>query len=292
MVGQAEGNCTFSGCALLPGKYACCPEFSESGIYFAFGGLVGKTSGASTFIDCTNNGQLYLDGVNYFNTSDFTVAGGILGFAENTGDYNGVEHISFNRCRNNGSISTDDQSSNNVVAGGIVGYVRDSGSSNALVPQVYNCLNTGSISAYGNDASCGGIIGYCYDEDTKAAVCINIGTIVYSTENYNDPHNGAICGMGTSGFTYYGGTCESCYWLDAVDSPATPSVEICYNQSHGGYHYSYIPYTKAEDCIFLDNNYLTVSNTGWTKSEWMSKAVHWKGSATYGSSSNDLDLDF
>lgn len=336
MVGQAEGNCTFSRCTLLPGTYVCSLEFSQSGISLAFGGLVGKTAGASTFINCTNDGQLRLDGANYFNTSNFTVAGGIVGFAENAGDYNGVEHIIFDRCRNNGSISTDDQSAKDAAAGGIVGYVRDNGSSQALVPQVYNCvnkgaisstakaeyfsgnnayaggiigqngsdgynddipwvhncLNTGTISAYGNDASCGGIIGYCYDEDTRVAVCINIGTIVYSKENNNDPHNGAICGMGTSGLTYYGGTCESCYWLDATDSPQTPSVEICYNQSHGGYHYSYIPYTKAEDCIFKDNDYLTVSNTGWTKSEWKSKAVHWKGSATYGSSSNDLDLDF
>ena len=336
MVGQAEGNCTFSGCTLLPGTYSCGLEFSESGISLAFGGLVGKTTGASTFRNCTNGGQLCLDGANICNTTVFSATGGIVGFAENTGDYNGVEHIVFDRCRNNGSILTDDQSADDVVAGGIVGYVRDDGSSRALVPQicncvnkgaisstsfaeflgghnayaggiigkngsdgygedipwVHNCLNIGTISAYGNDASCGGIIGYCYDEDTKVAVCINIGMIVYSEENNNDPHIGAICGMGTSGFTNYGGSCESCYWLDATDSPETPTVDICYNQSHGGYHYSYIPYTKAEDCIFEDNNYLTVSNTGWTKSEWKSKAVHWKGSATYGFSSNDLDLDF
>lgn len=239
-----------------------------------------------------------------------------------------VQHIVFDRCRNTGSVSLKDNN-HAAYAGGIAGYVRDSGMDQALVPHVsncvnngaisaeaadedlyayaggiignngsdgynsdlpwvHNCLNTGSIYAMGNDASCGGIIGYCYDTDTMVAVCINTGSISAD----GDPHSGAICGMGTSGGigTYRGGSCESCYWLDPSDSPATPLLPICYQCSEGGYHYSYIPYTKAEDCIFEDNNYLTVSNTGWTKDEWKTKAAHWTGSATWGGTSNDLDI--
>lgn len=333
LAGIARGNCTISNCTLLEGNYKCTLSGDGNADFLAFGGLVGTSDASSTFTGCTSKGNLTFE----TGSGKTLVAGGILGFAENSLDDNKwseisgwsreCQHIRMDKCRNTGSVTVKNTVFQ-AYAGGILGYARDDGTTQALSPQisncvnkgdvsatatasgidafaggiigyngsdgldsdtpwVHNCLNTGSIYAYGNDASSGGIIGCCYDFDTQLALCINVAMI----SGGNDPHIGAICGMGYSGgmFSYEGGTCYRCIWV-GNDLP------ICYDQDDSDNLNINEDNIDSKDVNSLISG-IGSDRSGWTTSEWMSKAVQWKGA--WGVKKDDpltlhrsLDLDF
>lgn len=328
LVGVARGNCTISNCTLLEGNYSC--KLSGTSDFLAFGGLVGSSDASCTFTGCTSKGNLTFE----TGSSKTVVAGGIIGFAENTLEDNQwsevtgwsreCQHIRMDKCRNTGSVTVKN-TEHQAYAGGILGYARDNGTTQALSPQisncvnkgnvsatasasginafaggiigyngsdgldsdtpwVHNCLNTGSIYAYGNDASSGGIIGCCYDYDTQLAGCINVGSV----SGGNDPHNGAICGMGYGGgmFSYEGGTCYRCFWI-------RNGLPLCYDQTDSdnvNFNQDYIDSDQVNSLM----SGIGSEHSGWTTSEWKSKAVSWKGSwgMKDGRQSISLDLNF
>lgn len=147
------------------------------------------------------------------------------------------------------------------------------------------CTSKGNLSfeiGSSKTAVAGGIIGCCYDFDTQLALCINVGMV----SGENDPHNGAICGMGYSGgpFSYEGGVCYRCIW--------TGDMPICYSQTDSDNVNINENYIDSKDVNNLVSG-IGSDHSGWTTSEWVSKAAKWKGA--WGVKENDpltLDLDF
>lgn len=107
-------------------------------------------------------------------------------------------------------------------AGGIVGYMNSDGPEKVgeeYYPYFYNCLNIGSIYAYGNDARSGGMCGLVHDDDTRFINCVNIGNIDGGPETGIfdfSPYLGGISG-GSAIWGQDGGTAYYCDW-DATTS--------------------------------------------------------------------------
>ncbi len=327
LVGCAQ-SATISGCELEQGTYSLSQDADMR--RFGAGSLVGFAYGPLTMTNCVNrsNFSCYSGSV-----SDQVAAGGLICYVEGYTDMD----LKIDRCRNLGKISAENardvayaggivasimeedysvtpmisncvneklisatsDNDDNAYAGGIAGNFHTDGGSQD--PYVHNCLNKGNIYAKGNDASCGGILGYCYDSDTEIAVCLNTGYITGD----NDPHNGAICGMGSDigflEFDYTGAECVGCYWLEKKDSKddysVTPDMFVSYhwNQEHNFFF-------KSLSCDYPNNRigvsrWMNKDNSDWTAEEWLAKACKWTGITRYNDDctaivENTLDIDF
>ena len=292
LVGTTDASCTFSGCtskANLTFETGSEKTAVAGGILgFAENDLSDNKWSETTGWDwecqhirmdrCRNTGSVTVK-----NTGFQSYAGGILGYARDDGAYQALSP-QISNCVNKGSVSaTATNAGKDAFAGGIIGYNGSDGF-NSDTPWVHNCLNTGTIYAYGNDASSGGIIGCCYDYDTQLALCINVGSV----SGGNDPHNGAICGMGYSGglFSYEGGTCYHCFWI-------TNGLPLCYEQEDSdkvNFNLGYIDSEDVNDYIF----FIGSEHSGWTTNDWHDNAAAWKGSwgMKDGKLSVSLDLEF
>ncbi len=222
-------------------------------VYLDYGGLIGKSSGNLSMTYCSNQAVLKTippTGSHYTNYNLVSL-GGLLARADspdarflkidrcwNKGDIEAnhvsgtsagglvgeiIEPSSFSKdevtlrmtnCANYGKVTalSANQSAN---AGGLVannwadGYQGDD-------PYVINCLNSGDILATGRPGCAGGLLGKCYDSDTKVYCCVNTGDIsgIYSgmpaaiiTEYAEYRHLGALCGS-DGGYYYY------CVWTN------------------------------------------------------------------------------
>ncbi|MCQ2138703.1 MAG: hypothetical protein MJY60_08385, partial [Bacteroidales bacterium] len=224
-----------------PYTVVCTEEtsFLETPLTINLGGLIGYISanpGYTVNINgCTNEADLILEkgsnqivaggiiGSHYF--SSFTInidrcrnkgsvtaetnkaeafAGGIIGRI--TDGFGGDILVHISNCVNEGSITAKTKASKDACAGGMAGSNNSDGwgmlQFKDMDPWVYNSLNNGDIYAYGNDAMAGGIFGYCYDSDTKLALCVNTGHISAG----GDPKIGPICATG--------GDHLWCFWLN------------------------------------------------------------------------------
>lgn len=162
----------------------------------AIGGIAGRiyryytTSEVCAFDRCRNTGSIIL------NSPDEAMAGGILG-----GDYDHYNNdvtIRVTNCENRGYISVRSNNtydSEDKYAGGIVGQHDSDGrlaNNDWLDPLFYNCLNTGEIYCSGQSSIyAGGIVGYCYDDDTDFYSCASCCLIHH---NSTLDHSGAITG--------------------------------------------------------------------------------------------------
>ena len=180
------------------------------------GGIVGVNYSSGTIRNCSNSGEITVDGIAWYNC--YASAGGITG--ENAGildmvcNHGSIMAKSGFYCKN--GVSYFEYGS---MAGGIVGRVRTGASSPAKLSNAYN---TGSINAeniyntyYSAYAHAGGIVGYYYPANSNQQItcCYNIGQIsatsAYSGYNYA----GGICGFTTAGensITY-------CYYLNTIE---------------------------------------------------------------------------
>ena len=294
----------------------------------AFGGLVGLTTGAGesvTFSNCTNDADITIEngsykamaggiiGTNYGrsiiqyidrcrNKGNISVvsnkaevfAGGIIGRITDE-EYDVVFRIS--NCVNEGAIDAVNETSEYACAGGIAGS-NDSDGYGLTDPWVYNCLNKGDIHArcldgilhIGYDACAGGIFGYCYDDDTHLALCVNAGRI--SAEG--SPEVGPICGVN--------GDHLWCFWLrtdelwDYVPDAST-NCHACVGFISGRGDYAGTPeyvrlQGRADDS---ETGGTLFDKTEWSRSQWASAAA-WKGMSDlyWGESyhENTLDLEF
>ncbi len=264
------------------------------------GGLIGTNYGGYhyQYIDrCRNKGNITVISTKEKSGPE-VFAGGIIGRITDDGS-DVVFRIS--NCVNEGKITATNKYADDACAGGIAGSNNSDGwydLGGSVDPWVYNCLNKGDIHAgcldgmttVGYDAYAGGIFGYCFDYDTRLALCVNVGHITAT----GAPMVGPICGTrGThlwcfwldadefEGFVYYEYTnCHACtgFIKGSGDNAGTPE----YVRLHG----------KAND----SESGLIWEKTDWSQAQWAS-AAQWTGSSnsnwddesTY---ENTLDLVF
>ncbi|MCQ2179893.1 MAG: fimbrillin family protein [Bacteroidales bacterium] len=133
-------------------------------------------------------------------------AGGIVGCDSDTGQDIAIR---LNSCVNEGTIYAKALDNDNAFAGGMIGLHDSDGNDNPVEvhvhPYVHNCLNRGAITAISDDGKSGGMIGYCYDDDTSFRNCVDSGKL-----------SGKVCAhiSGTKG-SYSG----ICYWTIADSLP-------------------------------------------------------------------------
>ena len=180
-----------------------------------------KTSDPCIFVNCTNNGNIYIDSV----AKEKMRGGGFGGIIDSCGFYNCtnngdifakgnipilgglVGRVALNtpgvlcdaiNCVNNGDIVVDETylvinadgtteaGGGGSDAGGMFGYI--GGGSNVGWYRVWGCVNTGKIDA---PYRAGGMIGYAWASKTDAycdiQFCINTGEIVYGRTQKKTP---------------------------------------------------------------------------------------------------------
>ncbi len=244
------------------------------------GGIIGSNYGGNQYqyVDrCRNKGNITV-----FSDKEKagleTFAGGIIGRISDDGD-NVVFRIS--NCVNEGNVTAKSKAPKYACAGGIAGS-HDSDGWGSVDPWVYNCLNKGDIHAecfdgmtsVTYDACAGGIFGYCYDADTKLALCVNTGRITAG----GAPVIGPICGTG--------GTHWRCFWLvpDEFEEYAPDDFFCCYPCTGGFINGSgdnagtpeYVRlHGKANDSESGDSLF---EMTEWSREDWAA-AASWTGTS-------------
>ena len=162
---------------------------------YGYGGIAARAR-ASTFINCTNNGNI---------TGLGGEIGGIVGSAE--------WGTTIQKCSNTGTIHQDGYKlMENSGVGGIIGLCKDRNVS------VIDCYNTGDVSVKHDNkvALCsGGIIGSIVNNYTEALTiknCYNRGSVSAS------PSDRALVGaiFGGTNNTYITVKAENCYYLDTA----------------------------------------------------------------------------
>ena len=231
------------------------------------GGIIGAHSENTFTIDidrCRNKGSVTAES----NKAE-AFAGGIIGRI--TDGFSGDILVHISNCVNEGAITAKTLASEDACAGGIGGSNNSDGwgmmQFNDEDPWVYNSLNKGDIYAYGNDAMAGGIFGYCYDADTKLALCVNTGRISAG----GDPKIGPICATG--------GDHWWCLWLKQDEfKDYIPENYFKYytcTDDNAGYP-EYIRLNgKASGSEIGDNLF---EKTEWSQFEWAA-AASWTGSS-------------
>lgn len=286
---KMNGAVTFKGCTNQANL-----TIEKGRVKDVVGGIIGTDYGHNhyQYIDrCRNKGNISVISQNDNTIGLEVFAGGIIGRITDT-DHDVVFRIS--NCVNEGDIHAESHQPEYACAGGIAGS-NDSDGFGTTDPWVYNCLNKGDIYAecldgmlhIGYDACAGGIFGYCYDDDTHLALCVNTGQISAA----GSPQIGPICG--TNGDHLW------CFWLRTDE------------------FWNYVPdeCTNCQACVgFIDGSgngtpeYVRLQGkasdaetgslfdkTEWNKSQWASAAA-WKGTSDLywedPSHKNTLDLDF
>ena len=179
-----------------------------------------KTADPCIFVNCVNNGDIYIDSV----AKEKMRGGGFGGIIDSPGFYNCtnngdvyakgnipilgglVGRVALNtpgslcdaiNCVNNGNITVDEtyliinedgttsKGNGGSDAGGMFGYI--GGTGNVGWYRVWGCVNTGKIEA---PYRVGGMIGYAWAAGTNAycdiQFCINTGDLVYGRTDQQD----------------------------------------------------------------------------------------------------------
>ncbi len=222
-------------------------------VYLDYGGLIGKSSGNLSMTYCSNESVLKTNPPtgSHYNNYNLVSVGGLLARADSPD----ARFLKIDRCWNKGNIEANHVSGTSAggLVGEIIepsNFSKDevtlrmtncanygtvtalsanqSGNAGGLVannwadgyqsddPYVINCLNTGDILATGRPGCAGGLLGKCYDSDTKVYCCVNTGEIsgIYDgmpaaiISDYAEyRHLGALCGS-DGGYYYY------CVWTN------------------------------------------------------------------------------
>ena len=197
------------------------PDYNYSSSTHCAGGIIGKVESETDDIGdfditvritkCRNKGNMAIQGMK----DGDAMCGGIIGYVYEALGINNT-NLLMSDCVNEGEITP---SGNNLdgksYAGGLIGkHDSDGGASE---PRIYNSLNKGYVKAYGKSSWSGGIMGWCYDNDTKVINCANVGEIV------NGNSSVGISGGNASDYCANGsGTFSSC--KKKSDSPTSSSM--------------------------------------------------------------------
>lgn len=220
MIGKCSCDLVMDGCynetnlkTYVQGKY----DNSNYNLV-SVGGLVGRVDSQDEHyikINCCRN----LGNIEANHVSGVT-AGGIIGemVEGKTGDDEMCLYLT--NAVNRGNVTAISEKWNSANAGGLVGNHDADGWSGAD-PYICNCLNAGDVLATGRDGCAGGLMGKCYDSDTKVYCCANIGNVsgIYPGMSVLDQADledyrklGALCGS-DGGYYYY------CRWSNNSDMP-------------------------------------------------------------------------
>lgn len=257
------------------------------------GGILGSNIpwNETGYIDrCRNKGRIYIE------SSDAEVfAGGIAGRITNlTNNY--AATYRFSNCVNEADIEAITTAAEYACAGGIIGSNNSDGYATDD-PWFHNCLNKGDIFANGGDdyvfditaANAGGICGYCSDEDTKFALCINTGQVFAAGDPYTAPITV------TKGDQYW------CYWLytDKFGDNYKPDgsyyrLFICdgFIVGNGG-GVDNPEYVRTHGKTGIDYAEKTLyTETEWKEADWKAAAA-WTGMSDnyWGTSTHENNLD-
>lgn len=215
MIGKSSGNLSMTYCsneAVLKTNPPTGSHYTKYNLVSVGGLLARADSPDARFLKidrCWNKGDIEANHVSG------TSAGGIVGeIIEPSNTSKDEVTLRMTSCANYGKVTalSANQSAN---AGGLVannwadGYGSDD-------PYIINCLNSGDILATGRPGCAGGLLGKCYDSDTKVYCCVNTGAIsgiydgmpaaiINEYEEYR--HLGALCGS-DGGYYYY------CVWTN------------------------------------------------------------------------------
>ena len=303
-----------------------------------FGGLVGLSEDTIELTGCTNEADLTLAGGIMTSDMDglYSSAGGLVGMMYPDERNSGEAYADISFCRNDGNVTLDPVRVGVAICGGLVGNIVDSRGPNVTIhmwncvnggnvksateaitayaggligfhdsdgdtshdPWIYNCLNRGSILAYGSETSTGGLVGAGYDDNLKIFYCANANLDNYSMGTHSEA--GAITGKETSIWDNQAAYCVECFWADYYGKDnglGTPYVYVMPGQDECGSSYG-----KGDfiDCYFYQSEDLTpekilpkmkagwyTSNSEWKTTEaWLAKAANWIMTDSM------LDLDF
>lgn len=164
-----------------------------------FGGIVGYVqsgigSDTRVYMDrCRNLGSAEIKGLK----TNVAMAGGMIGYVYEHFGSNNVR-LKMTNCVNSGSIAANCAKGNETEAysGGLIGK-HDSDGSAGEDPYIVNCLNKSEISATAEESWAGGLMGWCYDDDTQIVNCANAGAVKGAT------HTGQSCGNGKGHYTNF-----------------------------------------------------------------------------------------
>ena len=184
-------------------------------------GLLDHGHANITFENCTNGGEVYVESntntacaggfagyipgdsyltrINKFrnsgsitaDNSQRTWAAGVVGY-----DYDGTydANVQIFNSENRGAITS--ASGGDAAGGGFFGY-HDSNGGSTYNPCVINCCNRGDITVNGSssgDVYIGGIVGYCYNDDTEIGCSYSRANLV--SFYYEDLYCGGMIGEG------------------------------------------------------------------------------------------------
>ena len=271
-----------------------------------FGAIVGRVGSSLRVTNCVTTLPVVIDTYENYMVRGEYVLGGIAGGVNN---YNGDLHVYIDRCRSLGDLTIkkgighnyvggivgllcDDgdvmpvisncthqsdltvnsdgteNDGNDTMVGGIVGKM-DTDGYHDEDPYILNCLNAGSIFGHQSDPYLGGIMGWCYDDDTRVHNCASLTTSIHSCDD-NDADRGALCG--TCDGRYF-----NCHWLTLQPT----NLPIVYDSSDDTYSYrdgcSRVETVTAD---MMNEHLADIPNT------WGLTFCRWTGS----SSDNSLSL--
>ena len=201
--------------------------------------------------------------------TDDAYCGGVVGI-DDDGTLSQCTLAIFNS-ENRGSIAAS--SNFNTAAGGLIGYHDSDGYDGK--PCIINCCNRGAVRAGGDDIYMGGLIGYCFNDDTTIGASFAVADLAYLECSYSDLYYGGISG------TKY--THTSNWWkrVEGAISGATRLTPSCAYPDAGTH------YQAAEDVAGLVSKLngawssATSAVSGSVPSDYTPAQVTWKADGDY-----------
>ena len=174
----------------------------DSSFEYSFGGIVGK-------IYRKDNGDCYCNFDQVRNNAEMAVyyspyncyAGGIVGYVEEGWPSTEDLTIRLVNAVNKGYIGASSYNGGgDGFAGGLIGK-HDSDGGDYGKPLIFNCLNCGTVQSGGDYGYAGGLMGWCYNNDTRVCASVNVGNIYVDDAGAHYCRYGALCG--TADGEYY-----------------------------------------------------------------------------------------
>lgn len=277
---------------------SCSGEDNPYDYYDGLGGLIGMIVGDEEIIIgdkfdrfdslqdisfCRNRGNLTLE----VNSAFRPAVGGLVGYAYESFSTHDVTVRMWN-CVNQGDVTLGYTSSSDMAnaeltgyAAGIVGRHASDGDE-SHDPYIYNSLNKGDIAGHSLKYEVSGIYGYCYDDDTHIASCVNVGKL-----SNDRPENttftlgkvAGICGGGGGEFDGRpdyddGALCVNCFWFSPDEPDNIPC--IIFGKTHKCHSFDEsLFWGEIKKSIVDDYDTNLSGKTSWSKAKWAEAAELW-----------------
>ena len=177
IVGDNGGHLNCYGCT-SDAKVRIMPDYNYDSSTHAAAGIIGKIESETDFditvrIDrCRSLGRIAMQGMK----SGDAITGGIIGYVYECLGVNDT-NLKMSNCVNEAEVTASGNNKDgDAFSGGLIGkHDSDGGASD---PWIYNSLNKGYVKAFGESSYSGGLMGWCYNNTTKAVNCANVGEVV------------------------------------------------------------------------------------------------------------------